>query len=118
MKLLVAAAVSATLAFGACGGDSDTVAEPAAGNGPAAVTIMNFQFTPSTVEVRVGDEVTVTNNDTAVQAAHTLTADDRSFDTGNLAPDATATLTLEKAGTFTYRCELHSYMKGTIQVQG
>jgi plastocyanin len=61
---------------------------------------------------KVGDTVRVTNND---GVAHSVTADDGSFDTG-LFSDGTRTIHLTKAGTFTYKCTLHPNMTGTIQV--
>ena len=58
---------------------------------------------------------------------HTLTADDGSFDTGIVDPGAeggrfagkNASVTLDKAGTFTFHCEVHpAAMKGVVTVTG
>ncbi len=56
----------------------------------------------------------VTNDD---GTAHTVTAADKSFDTGDLDGGATATITLAKAGTYQYFCNIHNYMTGTIEVK-
>ena len=44
------------------------------------------------------------------------TADDGSFDTGQIAPGASATVTLDTAGSFAYHCEIHPSMTATITV--
>jgi plastocyanin len=58
---------------------------------------------------------------------HTLTADDGSFDTGVVEPGAeggrfagkNASVTLNKAGTFKFHCEVHpAVMKGVVTVTG
>ena len=49
-------------------------------------------------------------------AAHTVTADDTSFDSGALQSAASFTQTFAKAGTFAYHCSIHSRMVGTIVV--
>ncbi|HSX48724.1 MAG TPA: cupredoxin family copper-binding protein [Candidatus Saccharimonadales bacterium] len=79
-----------------------------------SITISNFSFSPATITVKVGDKVTITNNDSA---PHTVTADDGSFDSGTIQPGATGTVTLSKAGTFAYHCSIHPSMKGTVVVQ-
>lgn len=131
MKGIIAAAgiFSAALALGACGDDSDPASTtdttgtspmsdmPATtGGGEAAssaIAIKDFKFAPETLTAKVGAEITVTNNDSAT---HTVTARDKSFDTGNLDEGAKGTITLAKAGTFEYVCNIHDYMTGTIEV--
>lgn len=51
----------------------------------ASVSIQNFAFSPGTIQVTAGTTVTWTNND---QTTHTVTADDGSFDSGDVAPAA------------------------------
>ena len=58
--------------------------------------------------------VTVTNDDGTM---HTLTADDKSFDTGDLDGGASATITIATAGTYEYHCDIHNYMTGTIEAK-
>lgn len=127
MKAVAVAAFAAALAMGACGDDSDTTesgttgatettAPGGAGAAEAkggAIVIKDFEFNPDKLSAKVGDKITVTNEDSAV---HTLTAKDKSVDTGNLTEGKSATITLSKAGTVDYVCEIHDYMTGSIEV--
>ena len=93
------------------GGPASTIATGASDN----ITIQNFKFSPDKLKAKVGDKVTVTNLDAG--APHSLTADDKSFDTGTFNKgDSPKTITLSKAGAFPYHCEVHNFMKGTITV--
>ena len=127
LRQLVAVFAGAALTLAACGGGDDeadstpapateaaddTTAAAAPAGGDAAITISGFAFSGAT-EVAAGTTGTITNNDTA---PHTVTADDGSFDTGNIAPGGTATITLDTAGTFAYHCNIHASMKGSISV--
>lgn len=78
------------------------------------VTIQSFSFSPATLTVKVGDTVIWKNLDSV---GHSATAYDNSFDTGIISPGQTGTATFSKAGTFTYHCGPHPYMKATIIVQ-
>jgi plastocyanin len=78
-----------------------------------SVEIKDFAFNPATITAKVGDEITWTNNDTA---PHTVTLDDGSVDSGNIAQSATYKHAFMTAGTFTYHCSIHTNMKGTITV--
>lgn len=79
-----------------------------------SVDIVNFAFTPDTLQVAVGAKVTWTNNDTT---AHTVTANDGSFDSGNLNPGESFSFTFTQAGTFAYACNYHPNMIATIVVK-
>ena len=79
----------------------------------AAVTISGFAFGPAAVTVTAGSMITWTNQDSA---AHTVTADDGSFDSSSLAQGATFSQTFSTAGTVTYHCKIHPSMTGTITV--
>ena len=132
-RLVVPAALALLVApaLGACGDDekSDATAmtstestaapEGEAGGETAAtatdkVAIVDFQYKPEAVEVKVGTTVTWTNED---DFAHTATANDKSFDTGNLDKGQTGTATFDKAGTFKYICTIHNSMVGTVVVK-
>ena len=88
-----------------------TVAGPPAAD---AITIENFRFAPNPLVVSAGATVTVTNAD---GTAHTVTASDGTFDTGDLDGGASATFTITKPGTYTFFCNIHNYMTGTIEVR-
>ena len=103
-----------------CGGDDSTSAAAAttttttasaASASSGAISIKDFAFSPDKQTVAAGATVTVTNNDTT---AHTVTADDGSFDTKEIQPGASATLKVD--GSTTYHCEIHDYMRGTLTV--
>lgn len=89
--------------------------EPSAeASSSATVTISDFKFTPDTVTVNEGDTVTWTNDGPSV---HTATADDGSFDTGSLRKGESGSATFTQAGTITYICQPHPFMKGKVIVQ-
>lgn len=79
-----------------------------------AVSIEDFAFTPDTVQIHAGDSVTWTNNDAVT---HTVTSDDAAFDSGNIAPGETFALDFQTAGTYTYHCDIHTSMTGTVTVE-
>lgn len=77
-------------------------------------TISNFSFQPKTITIKVGDTVTWKNNDSA---AHTVTADNGSFDSGSIGRGGTYSRTFTQTGTYPYYCSLHPNMTGTVIVQ-
>jgi predicted lipoprotein with Yx(FWY)xxD motif/plastocyanin len=103
---------------------AQTPAPTAAASGPAAsgqaagqtvqVDLKNFAFTPKTLTVAPGTTVVWMNSDSA---AHTVTADDGSFDSGNLNQGATFKFTFSKAGTFAFYCMYHGG-KGGVGMAG
>lgn len=88
-------------------------ASAGSGGSGSAVAIVDFAFNPTTLSVKAGTSVTWTNTGSA---AHTVTADDGSFDSGTVSGGATFTQAFATAGTFTYHCKIHSSMKATITV--
>jgi len=81
--------------------------------GPGSVTIADFSFSPGTVTVNTGDTVTWTNTG---KEGHTATGD--GFDTGLLSRGQSGSHTFSQAGTFSYICTPHPFMKGTVVVRG
>lgn len=100
----------------ACGGDSDagTAGASAAGSGDV-LTIEDFAYSPEPLVVDRDTVVRVVNND---DAPHTVTADDGSFDTGELGKGESKDLTVDGTGELAYHCEIHDYMQGVIRVSG
>jgi LPXTG-motif cell wall-anchored protein len=87
---------------------------PLAGAAPRAaetknVSAKDFAFEPKTITVNVGDTITWTNDG---PAPHTVSADDGSFDSGNLDKGATFSHTFDKAGTLAYFCKYHGSKGG------
>jgi plastocyanin len=83
-----------------------------------------LRFDPSELTVAAGTTLLVAN---VGGKPHTLTADDGSFDTGIVDPGGeggrfagkNASVTLDKAGTFKFHCEVHpAAMKGVVTVTG
>ncbi|MFD5466547.1 cupredoxin domain-containing protein [Kitasatospora sp. NPDC127059] len=86
----------------------------AASAGALQVTIKNFTFAPAALTAGPGQTVTVLNQDSV---AHTLTAADKSFDTGTIQPGASATFTVpQQAGAHPYICTIHPFMHGILTV--
>jgi plastocyanin len=82
---------------------------------PAAVVHMkNFKFDPATVTIKTGQSVQWVNDD---QVQHSATADDKSFDSGELANGKSYTQVFAKTGTFSYYCDDHTYMKAKVVVK-
>jgi plastocyanin len=78
----------------------------------------NFVFDPATITVKTGDKVTFKNTG---KVPHTATADDSSWDSGNLnAGQDFTTPALTQPGTVTYKCTYHASlgMVGKIIVTG
>ncbi|HWL36250.1 MAG TPA: cupredoxin domain-containing protein [Frankiaceae bacterium] len=92
---------------GGTGGGGTTA--PASGT----VTMAGRAFSPSSISVRVGGTITFSNND---DDEHTVTANDRSFDSGVLNAGGRYTRTFRTAGTFRYFCAIHTDMTGTVTV--
>ncbi len=78
------------------------------------VSIKNFAFNPSTINIKVGTKVTWTNNDTA---PHTVTSDSGSLlNSQTLSPGQSYSVTFTNPGSTSYHCSIHPMMHGTIVV--
>jgi plastocyanin len=82
----------------------------------AAVSLVDEEFVPSSIEVATGGTVTWSNDDG--DDTHTVTADDGSFSSDVLEGGATYSHTFTEAGTFPYACLIHPEMRGTVVVPG
>jgi plastocyanin len=83
-----------------------------------AIKLVNMTFTPAQLTVKVGTTVVWTSED---GVPHTVTADDGSFNSGNLNKGDSFKFTFTKAGKFPYYCAYHGTaggggMSGTITV--
>jgi alcohol dehydrogenase (cytochrome c) len=70
-------------------------------------------YDPMNAQVDPNSKVTFTNKDSV---AHTATADDGSFDTGNIQPGASKSVTIKGQGTISYHCTIHPWMKAKLTV--
>ncbi|HLQ07380.1 MAG TPA: cupredoxin domain-containing protein [Nitrososphaerales archaeon] len=75
----------------------------------------SLNYNPSTLNLVVGVNNTVVflNQDSVV---HTVTSNDGTFDSGDIHPGMPFIHTFA-AGTYSFHCTYHSYMKGTITVK-
>ncbi|RPI50071.1 MAG: hypothetical protein EHM49_09025 [Deltaproteobacteria bacterium] len=93
--------------------------EPTPGTQPTTpaiieVVIEGYIFKPAEINVPVGSIVTWYNRDAVI---HTVTARDRTFDSGILPRGDTFSYTFEEKGTFEYYCVPHPYMEGNVDVE-
>jgi plastocyanin len=94
------------------GGSATQQPAPAAKAGGAQVTMKGIKFNPSSVNVKVGDTVTWTNDDSV---GHDVTSDTfKSGAAGGIGNGQTFKHKFAKAGTFKYVCTVHPGMTGTI----
>jgi plastocyanin len=107
---------------GDCDGGASTTTAPTAPSGStstapssASVSIPGRSFSPASVTIAAGGTVRWSNSD---GDSHTVTADNGSFDSGILASGRTWSHTFSAAGAFTYHCEVHPDMRGTVTVAG
>jgi plastocyanin len=139
-RLLPALAITAVLSLAACAGGSTPATGVASSPVPAAsapaasadsgagacasstaagtvqASMAGRAFSPTTIQAKVGDVITWTNNDTLPHTA-TLT-DDPTCTTENLGAGASGSLTFSAAGSYAFFCKVHSDMTGTIEVTG
>ena len=100
LGLLVLAFLWITL-LAACGGSSNA-------QGPT-ITVTDNEFGPKEMHIDPGQTVTWVNKG---QTAHTVTADDGSFDSGDFSTGATYKYTFTKPGRYLYYCQLHGAAGG------
>jgi plastocyanin len=94
--------------------EASPLASPVAVDAPKAIVhIDRFVFSPRDIEITVGARVVWSNDD---GAAHTVTADDKSFDSGQLTFSEKFGHTFEQPGTYTYYCAFHANMTGKVTV--
>ncbi|HUI01400.1 MAG TPA: cupredoxin domain-containing protein [Nitrososphaerales archaeon] len=98
---------------GASGGSTVTVSMIPGSGGNTSIG-KAYQPDPLTVVVGINSTVKWVNNDSA---PHTVTADDASFDSGNVAPGQSFTFTFTTPGTYQYHCVYHPWMVGTVIVK-
>ena len=112
--VLAAAGVALAIAGATAGGDRTTARAAAA----VTITAHDFFFEPSTVTVQVGDTVTWTNE----QGLHNVLLGDSRLNAPGFPEDAPwnppPSYTFTAPGSYTFVCEVHPGMTGTVNVQG
>ena len=118
--LAIAAVLALTLplSLSGCGnGSSDSgggASKTITGAGTVEVHMKNTAFDPKEITIDKGATVKWINDD-SVQ--HTVTAGDKSFDSGKLNSGQTYERTFNEPGTFDYACTIHPSMKGKVTVR-
>jgi plastocyanin len=88
------------------------------GVGNFDVSIKDFAFVPADINIEKGTTVVWTNEDTA---AHIVVSDDSSLATKLLSPELKTGekyfYTFDQPGKYSYFCQIHPNMKGTITVK-
>jgi plastocyanin len=125
----LAALAFAAAALSACGSSSSSststaaaaaapAATPTASASPpsraAQVSISGYAFQPKTVTVAAGAKITFVNHD---QTAHTATTTHPGFDTGTVKPGNSSIIVAKRPGTYTFYCQFHAFMHGTVVVR-
>ena len=78
-----------------------------------AATVRDFSFQPGVLKAKPGAKVTWINRDAV---AHTVTADNGSFASGNLQPGGSFSFTFTRPGTYAYHCSIHPALHGSVVV--
>ncbi len=89
--------------------------QPSTVSNGTAISILNFNYVESILNIKVGQTITWTNKDPIL---HTVTSDlgDTTMNSGDLGFNQTYSVTFTKAGTYKYHDERLVFMKGTVNV--
>ena len=113
--------VTPLLVLGACGDDDGAAADAPASAEDGSVTIVaeDLAFEPSSVSASVGElDITLDNRDDGLPHNIVVTGDGVDAGTELEKGPVTQELTVDlpSPGDYTFVCEIHPAMKGTIQV--
>ena len=95
----------------ATGGNGAEAAIPA---NATRAEIKTMSFGSQRIEITAGTTVVWTNNDPLV---HTVSADDKSWDSGPIEPGKSWSHTFTQAGEFAFHCTPHPFMKAIVVVR-
>lgn len=79
-----------------------------------AIKMQMESFVPAKATAAAGTRVTWTNTDSV---PHSVTADDKRFDSGPILPGKSFEWTVTGSGTIAYHCIFHPSMTATLTVQ-
>jgi plastocyanin len=82
--------------------------------GQQTIAIQAFKFNPTPLPTKTGKVTVVILDDNVF---HSVTADDKSFDSGRM-PSGEFRRRFDQPGEIAYHCEVHRTMKGTVAVSG
>lgn len=105
---------AATSAGSATTTASSAAPASASAAGAGSVTIQGFAYKPKTITVSRGTRISWVNRDSA---NHTVTFRGGGRDLGNLDKGQRRSAVFSKRGRFSYYCQYHPFMKGTVVVR-
>jgi plastocyanin len=100
----------ASFLFSSCSKDDDATATPV-----ATVYIQNGQYSIPDLGIVAGTPITWINND---GIKHTVTSEDGTFDSGDILPGGSFSLTLNNIAIYNYYSKYKVDMKAKITVKG
>ncbi len=80
----------------------------------AVVAMRQITLAPREVRIRAGQSVAWANHD---PLGHTITADDHSWDSGEVQPGANFVRRFDRPGRYPYHCTPHPQMRGVVVVE-
>jgi plastocyanin len=81
---------------------------------PSKIEVKDFMFSPTTLTVEAGTQVSWVNKD---DEPHTVVSDTGLFRSGALDTDESFSFKFDKPGTYHFTCSIHPRMVGTIIVK-
>lgn len=85
--------------------------------GVSDISIKGFAFAPQSITVKAGSAVTWTNNDSFAHTVTSAAGSPASFDSASLGAGKSFSFTFDTPGTYSYVCDFHGQMTGTIIIQ-
>lgn len=120
LALLIGAVLAVWVALAVAGGMGGMMSGMMGMMGPGrtappgtSVTMAGARFTPANISIKSGETVRWFNDDAM---PHTVTAADRAWDSGNLAPGGSFDRRFDSPGSYPYVCVYHSWMTATVVV--
>jgi plastocyanin len=97
--------------------EASSAIQPSGSVAPASahVTIQDVKYSPQTIEIKKGETIAWDNKDLT---PHTVTSEGGGeLNSGSIEVDASWSHTFSQTGTFSYYCDYHPEMKGTVVVK-
>jgi plastocyanin len=96
------------------GGSNSTLPPSSGGTNGAQVSISGFAYSPATLTIKVGTEVTWTNLDSVEHSV--VSSSGNELKSPLIPQNGTFSHVFNTAGTYDYHCSVHLTMTGTIIV--
>ena len=101
---------------GASGSKSSSSGAAGSAGGTVTVSMASLKFVPSIVHIKAGETVKWTNNDSPPHNVTYQSGPKFASSKPVMNPGTSYSVTFKQAGTVTYICTIHPFMKGTIVV--